>query len=103
MELQIENAKFLGDSAYVMTYEDFCARPEYHREQLGKWIPELKRIDFSKELWIKGTKYTKLNDDTEQRIQDLVNDIPDIFNMVNEYFIPKEKILAHWGYKLRYV
>ena len=38
MELQKENREFLGDDAYVMTYEDFIARHEYHRIEMAKWI-----------------------------------------------------------------
>lgn len=100
MEVQIENIEFLKD-AYVMTYEDFCARPEYHRTELGKWLPGLEKIDFTKELNIKGTTYTKFNDDTEERIQNMIDNVPDIISMINEYFIPKKHLLDHWGYEIR--
>ena len=102
MELQIQNAQFLGENAYAMTYEDFCARPEQHKENLGNWIPELKQINFDKELWIKGNKSNKIIDDTEKRIQNLIDGVPDILNMINKYFIPLEPLLNQWGYEIRY-
>jgi hypothetical protein len=102
MELQLENIELLKDDAYVMTYEDFCARPEYHREQLGAWVPGLEKIDFTKEINVKGTNTTKvIADDTEKRIQNMVAATPNIIEMINEYFIPKQHLLDAWGYKLR--
>jgi hypothetical protein len=102
MELQKENKKLLGKNAYVVTYEDFCARPEYHREQLGTWLSGLEKIDFNKELNVKGTNTTNvIKDESEQRIQHMVDDKPDIFERINEFFIPKKKIIEYWGYELR--
>ena len=101
MELQLENAKFLGKNGYVMTYEDFCARPELHREKLGEWITELKTIDFNKKFWVKNLEYTKIDDDSEQRIQNMINGIPGILEQVNKYFIPLEPLLNKWGYEIR--
>lgn len=102
MELQLENIELLKDDAYVMTYEDFCARPEHHREQLGYWLAGLEQIDFTKELNVKGTHTTNvIEDDTEQRIQNMIDGVPNIIDMINQYFIPKQHIIADWGYKLR--
>ena len=102
MELQLENIELLKDNAYVMTYEDFCARPEYHRTQLGNWLPGLEQIDFTKELNVKGTNTTNIiNDDTEKRIQNMIDNIPNIIDMINQYFIPKRNLLDAWGYSLR--
>ena len=101
MELQIENAKFLGEDAYVMTYEDFCKYPEKHKEQLGKWIPGLEYMDFTKEFKVKGNTFNSFNDDTDARIQNMIEYCPDIIEMINEYFIPKQHLLDHWGYSLK--
>ena len=102
MELQIENRKYLGDKAYVMTYEDFIARPEYHRDQMAKWIPDLKYIDFkSQELMVKGSKVVKIKDDSEKKIKKWSKQYPDIISKVNEYFEPKKDIINYWGYELR--
>ena len=102
MELQLENIELLKDDAYVMTYEDFCARPEHHREQLGNWLAGLEQIDFTKELNVKGTHTTNvIEDDTEQRIQNMIDVVPNIIDMINEYFIPKRNLLDAWGYSLR--
>jgi len=101
MELQIENAKLLGNHAYVMTYEDFIARPEYHRDQMAKWIPDLKYIDFkSQELMVKGSKVIEIKDDSQMRIQSLIDNVPNIISMINEHFRPMEHLLKYWGYEL---
>ncbi len=102
MELQKENREFLGDDAYVMTYEDFVARPEWHREQMSKWIPDLKYIDFkSKDLIVKEKKVTSIKDESEEKIEKWVKNYPDIISKVNEYFEPKKDIINYWGYELR--
>jgi len=101
MELQIENAKLLGNRAYVMTYEDFISRPEYHRDQMAKWIPDLKYIDFkSQELMVKGSKVVEIKDDSQMRIQSLIDNVPSIISMINEHFRPMEHLLKYWGYEL---
>ncbi len=102
MELQKENVEFLGDDAYVMTYEDFIRRPKYHRKQMAKWIPDLKYIDFkSQELMVKGSKVVKIKDDSEKKIKKWIKQYPDIISKVNEYFEPKKDIINYWGYELR--
>ena len=102
MELQKENVEFLGDDAYVMTYEDFIRRPKYHRKQMAKWIPDLKYIDFkSQELMVKGSKVVKIKDDSEKKIKKWIKQYPDIISKVNEYFEPHKDIIEYWGYKLR--
>ena len=101
MELQIENRKYLGDKAYVMTYEDFIARPEWHRNEMAKWIPDLKYIDFkSQELMVKGSKVVEIKDDSQMRIQSLIDDVPNIISSINEFFAPQEHLLNYWGYEL---
>ena len=100
MEIQLENIEFLKESAYVMTYEDFCFKPYYHREKLGEWLPGLEKMEFNTTFNVKGTTYTDFNDDTEKRIQNMIDGVPDIINMINEYFIPKQHLLDAWGYKL---
>ena len=101
MELQIENRKYLGDKAYVMTYEDFIARPEWHRNEMAKWIPELKDIDFqSQELMVKGSKVVEIKDDSNRRIQNLIDEVPNIIASINEFFAPQEHLLNYWGYEL---
>ena len=101
MELQIENRKYLGDKAYVMTYEDFIARPEWHRNEMAKWIPELKDIDFqSQELMVKGSKVVEIKDDSNRRIQNLIDKVPNIIASINEFFAPQEHLLNYWGYEL---
>lgn len=98
--IQIGNAKLLGDKAYVMTYEDFVARPEFHREQLGRFLPGLEAMDFGAELWLKGAKVEAIKDDSAEKFQKLVDAVPGIVDTINEYFEPFEPLLNHWGYEL---
>lgn len=102
MEIQIQNAQFLGENAYVMTYEDFVARPEYHREQMGQWMPDLEKMDLGRGLMIKGDKALKIADDSESKIQNMINEAPDIIERINHYFEPCEYLLNAWGYDLRH-
>ena len=100
LEIQIQNAAFLGTDAYVMTYEDFVARPEHHRAQMAAWLPGLEYMDFDAELIIKGQKVAAIADDSPAKVQRMIAEIPDIIPMINEYFSPCESLLNHWGYEL---
>lgn len=101
MEIQIENIEFLKDNAYVMTYEDFCFKPAFHRVKLGEWLPGLEQMDFTNQFNVKGKTFTCFDDDTEERIQNMIDRVPDIIDMINEYFIPKQELLQHWGYEIK--
>lgn len=100
--IQIANAKLLGDSAYVMTYEDFVARTEHHRDQLGKFLPGLDAMNFDAELWLKGAKVDAIKDDSAEKMQNLIETVPNIIEQINEYFEPFEPLLNHWGYDLKH-
>jgi hypothetical protein len=100
LEVQRDNIALLGDTAYVMTYEDFIARPEYHRDQMALWLPELKYIDFSSELWIKGQKVKELKNDADDKFKRFIEYYPDIVSRINEFFEPKKEIIEYWGYQL---
>ena len=100
LEIQIQNAAFLGTDAYVMTYEDFVARPEHHRAQMAAWLPGLEYMDFDAELIIKGQKVAAIADDSPAKVRRMITEIPDINPMINEYFAPCESLLNHWGYEL---
>ncbi|MEI6620229.1 MAG: hypothetical protein WCO17_13960, partial [Betaproteobacteria bacterium] len=100
LEIQIQNAAFLGTEAYVMTYEDFVTRPEHHRTQMAEWLPGLEYMDFDAELMIKGQKVEAIADDSPAKVQRMIDQIPDIIPMINEFFVPCESLLNHWGYEL---
>ena len=100
MELQIQNAELLKDDAYVMTYEDFVKRPEWHKTQLAKWMPELRQINLDSELMIKGKRVESIHDDSKEKLEKFFTYLPNILNRINEYFIHKENILNHWGYEI---
>lgn len=101
LDVQIDNVELLDQNAYTMTYEDFIARPEYHRDQLGKFLPGLETMSFDKELWVKGTKVQSIKDDSEDKMQKMIAAVPGIIEMINEHFAPYEAVLKHWGYELR--
>jgi hypothetical protein len=100
MELQKENVELLGPKAYVYTYEDFVNRPEYHVRKIIEWLPELESIDLNAELIVKGTKVDSIHNDGPEKFKSLVAEIPQIVEMINEYFAPKEDIIKYWGYNL---
>lgn len=101
MEVQKENAEYLGDAAYVMTYEDFIRRKKHHRKKMAAWLPGLEYMDFtSQELMVKGKKVSKIKDDSVSKLNKFVKWDPTIITKINEYFEPKQDILAHWGYEL---
>ena len=58
-------------------------------------------MDFTKEFKVKGNTFNSFNDDTDARIQNMIEYCPDIIEMINEYFIPKQHLLDHWGYSLK--
>ena len=101
LEIQIANARYLDKDAYVMTYEHFVANPEYHRDELMKWIPELEYMNLEAELMVKGHKIDSINDDSEEKIARLIVNVPDIIEKINVFFKPCESILNQWGYKIR--
>jgi hypothetical protein len=100
LEVQKWNQKFLGDQAYTMTYEDFCARPDFHRQQLGRFMPGLQHMQFEGDIWVKGKPMGQLHDDSAVKLQKLIDKIPDIIDKINEFFVPHEQILRTWGYSL---
>lgn len=100
LEVQMENVALLGEGAYTMTYEDFIARPEFHREALGRFLPELEAIRFDVELWVKGAKVTSIHDDSAEKLARLVGSVPDIIPRINAYFAPYRHVLEFWGYSL---
>jgi hypothetical protein len=102
LEIQLTNKELLKDDAYTMTYEDFVKRPEYHREQFGKLLPGLEKMNLDSELWIKGEKVTSIVDDSEEKVQKLIDNVPNILDMINEHFIPKEHLLNQWGYQIQH-
>lgn len=101
MEIQIWNAKFLGNRAYIMTYEDFIARPYHHREQMSKWLPGLEYMNFDAKLMIKGQRVESIHDDSVQKVQCMIDSNPGIIDKINQYFIPCESLINQWGYELR--
>jgi len=90
MEIQKKNAELLGNNAYVMTYEDFCKRPEFHKEELIKWIPELKNLDTS----------LVESDETDKKIVSLITKFPDQITDIHKYLLLKKDIVEYWGYKI---
>lgn len=100
LEVQMENVQLLGAAAYTMRYEDFCAQPEFHREQLGHFMPGLEQLNFEAELWLKGARVEKIHDDSAEKLKNLVTAVPDIIPRINEYFSPYRHVLDYWGYPL---
>lgn len=100
MEVQAENAKFLGKDAFTMIYENFARHPEAHRDALIKWLPELEYMDLNATLMVKGRKVESIHDDGLEKLQRLVDSCPGIIDKINEYFEPKEELLKYWGYRL---
>jgi hypothetical protein len=100
MELQKENKELLGKNAYVYTYEDFVRRPKYHVKKMIKWLPEIKSIDLSQEIIVKGEKVEKIYDSGPDKFKILCENVPDVINMMNEHFYKKREIIEYWGYTL---
>ena len=101
MEVQVVNAMQLGQNAYTMTYEDFVARPEAHRDALIRWIPELEHMNLDAELMVKGKKIESIHDESPERVQRLIDEVPGILDKINGYFKPCEKLINYWGYQLK--
>jgi hypothetical protein len=54
LKTQSENIEILGTTAYTTTLEDFIERKQYHADQIEQFTNGLVKIDFSKQIWIKG-------------------------------------------------
>lgn len=100
MELQLENIEFLNGEAYVMTYEDFVARPAYHADKLVEWMPRLLSLNVKSQLMVKGKVITSIHDDSSEKIQNLIDCIPGIIERINGYFEPKRHVIEAWGYSM---
>lgn len=102
LETQLENINILGTSAYFMTLEDFLENKQHHADQIEKFTDGLVKIDFSKQIWIKGQTSGEIKNTNEEKIQRLISIFPDIVSKINKYFLPHEELLNKWGYKIRY-
>lgn len=98
--IQLENKAFLGDQAYVYTYEDFLANMDYHRQRLGEWLPGLEQMNISGEIKVKGN-VSSIENREEEKFQKLLFENPTLLTEINKYFIPHEKIFNDWGYEIR--
>lgn len=101
MEIQKANAELLGKDVYVMTYDDFCVRPEYHVELLGKFLPGLEQIDLNAAIKVKGELISKIENRGEEKFQLMCKEYPDLLAKLNFHFEPKREIIEHWGYSLK--
>ena len=98
LEIQMQNAKRFKKNSYVMTYEAFIARPIAHRTELGKFLPGLEKMSFESEIWVKGLKFTKLKDDSSEKLAAMFQKYPEILEPINRYFRPFRKAFKYWGY-----
>jgi hypothetical protein len=99
LEIQQSNLDIIN-SPYIMTYEEFCKKPSAHIEGILKWMPEIETLDISKELFIKGTKYDKIEDTSFIKLNSLINSIPGIIPKINKYLEPHIDAVTFWGYSI---
>ena len=100
LEVQIFNYLLVKDTTYLMTYEDFAAKPEYHAEKLIEWEPRLLSLNLDAELMVKGKHVTSIKDDSDEKFQALLDNNPGILDKINVYFAPFESLINKWGYRL---
>jgi hypothetical protein len=101
LELQLENKKLLGDNAYTVTYEDFCARPKYHKNKLSKFVPQLKDMNLETKLLVKGIEYSSIKNTNEYHIRNMIKTYPNILERINEHLLPFMESMYIWGYPIR--
>jgi hypothetical protein len=101
MQVQLDNKSFLDKDAYVMTYEDFIARPDFHTTALGEFLPGLEKINCDGSLWIKGEEITLTEDNGPASVHAMSIRYPGIINDINTKFKLHQNILEAWGYTLR--
>ena len=101
LEVNIQNHQYLLGTSYTTTYEDFCAVPEKHADNLIRWLPELESLDVSGEFMVKGKTGT-IENDNDIKIKAL-QDQPELLNRINRFITeyPNYKYILHfWGYNL---
>lgn len=96
---QNENKIFLGDKAYVMTYEDFVANEDNHTVKIKEFLPDLYDLTFKGKVLYKHTTATGLVNNNEKRIETFKK-IPGALNKFNSFFKPYEAVINSWGYEL---
>jgi len=99
LNIQNENKTFLGDKAYVMTFEDFVANESAHIAGLKAWMPELSDLTFTGFCKYKGTVVQGLINNNEQHL-DFLKTIPDAMDKFTTLFKPHEAVINSWGYEL---
>lgn len=97
--VQNENKKFLGDKAYVMTFEDFVANEDTHTEGLKAWMPELSDLTFKGRCLVKQSTVQGLVNNNAQRLE-LLRTIPGAMDKFTTLFRPHEAVINSWGYEL---
>jgi hypothetical protein len=101
LQIQKQNVEFLKDNAYVVTYENFCENPQYHKKQILNFLPELEDLDFESPLYTKG-HFSVIKNDNEDKLNELKKYFPDIIGQLNEIFDTFDyfdELLAYWGYE----
>lgn len=99
LELQVENIMRLGERAYVMTYEDFCARPEHHLNGISRWMPELGDIPVPESVTVKGVSGA-IYDDSAEKLERFYLYDPTIRDRITEYLLEFSEAMDFWGYPL---
>lgn len=97
--IQNENKEFLGDKAYVMTFEDFVANENTHTEGLKAWMPELSDLTFKGQCLVKQSTVQGLVNNNAQRLE-LLKTIPGAMDKFTTLFRPHEAVINSWGYEL---
>lgn len=97
--IQNENKAFLGDKAYVMTFEDFVANEDTHTQGLKAWMPELSDLTFKGQCRVKDDTVQGLVNNNAERLE-LLKTIPGAMDKFTTLFKPHEAVINSWGYEL---
>jgi len=87
------------NSVIRLNYEDLSERPDYCREQLLKFIPDLGEIDLEREVSVQSIEGKVRRPITNYNEQQIARLTADDLNEINRHLDGVTEVMTHFGYK----